>query len=428
MSHNAYEQPSPRSSGQQSGAARAAPERWAAAALLTLAMGQVAQATDGQLDPNFDGDGRVIFAVPGRVPDNGLDEQQDQLFGVAILPDRRIAVGGTTTESRFDDFDFVVGAFSGVNGSLDTGFGTTGGLTITDISGPPSGVTPPVPRSFCKGVSSDGRSEDVANALVLQNDQGESKIVLVGQSGPHNSPRFAAVRYRANGQPDTGFGVGGVVETPFPDNLESNACDVAVQTDGKIILAGVVGSNVLGSPPRTGDIALVRYNRDGSLDDGGADDTTLGDRFGDDGMVRTSFGASNFAFALAVAVQLDGKIVAGGEVDPEPPDPKTGDFVLVRYNQDGSLDDGGLADSTPGDQFGDNGTVRTDFGLPTDLGLLSDDAVMDLVLQPDGKIVAGGTARPRGARVFALARYNVDGRWTRPSGRGVPKPRTFPAG
>ena len=131
MSHNTNEQlPSPRSSGQQSGAARAAPKRWAAAALLlTLALGQVAQAADGQLDPSFDGDGRVIFDIPGRVPDNGLDEQQDQLFGVAILPDGRIAVGGhrfngTTGGPRFGDLDFVVGAFSGANGSLDTGFGT----------------------------------------------------------------------------------------------------------------------------------------------------------------------------------------------------------------------------------------------------------------------------------------------------------------
>ena len=266
MSHNTNEQlPSPRSSGQQSGAARAAPKRWAVAALLlTLALGQVAQAVDGQLDPSFGGNGLVTLDI---------DNLGDQLFGVAILSDGRIAVGGftgltgTTGESLSGDLDFVVGAFSGVNGSLDPGFGT-GGLTITDIIGPQ-----PVPND--------------ANALVLQND---GKIVLVGRSGPNESPRFAAVRYRADGQPDTGFGVGGIVETPFPGpgSPESNARDVAVQTDGKIILAGVVGSNVLGSPPRAGDIALVRYNQDGSLDDGGPLDTTSGDQFGLDGTVRTT--------------------------------------------------------------------------------------------------------------------------------------------
>ena len=69
-------------------------------------------------------------------------------------------------------------------------------------------------------------------------------------------------------------------------------------------------------------------------------DTTLGDNSATMARCGPRFGADNFAFALAVAVQLDGKIVAGGEVDPEPPDPKFGDFVLVRYNQDGSLDDG----------------------------------------------------------------------------------------
>ena len=92
------------------------------------------------------------------------------------------------------------------------------------------------------------------------------------------------------------------------------------------------------------------------------------------------------------------------------------------------LDDGGLLDSTPGDQFGPNGTVRTDFGLPTDLGLASDDTVTDLVLQPDGKIVAGGTAGRTGAKVFALARYNVNGTLDPSFGTGGTKTTHFPAG
>ena len=73
-------------------------------------------------------------------------------------------MGGYTRARSNDsnDLDFVVGALSSVNGSLDTGFGT-GGLTITDISGPQPAA-------------------DVANALVLQDD---SKIVLVGRSGPN---------------------------------------------------------------------------------------------------------------------------------------------------------------------------------------------------------------------------------------------------
>ena len=107
----------------------------------------------------------------------------------------------------------------------------------------------------------------------------------------------------------------------------------------------------------------------------------------------------------------------------------------MRYNQDGSLDDGrldhsglddgGLLDSTPGDQFGLDGTVRTDFGLPADNGLVSDDTVKDLVLQPDGKIVAGGTAN---SGQFALARYNVDGTIDESFGEEGKKTTDFPGG
>jgi uncharacterized delta-60 repeat protein len=259
MSHKAHEQlPTPPSCSIHSGASREGSKRWgtaAAAALLTLALGQVAQAADGQLDPSFGDDGRVIYDID----DTG---GQHQLFGLAIQPDGRIVVGGST-RAPSNDLDFVVGAFRSVYGSLDTAFGT-GGLTITDISGPQPAA-------------------DFANALVLQTD---GKIVLVGRSGrpgSPESPQFAAVRYTADGAVDTGFGVDGILETPVPGGDESIASDVAIQPDdGKIILAGVVGAQ-LDSNNRSGDIALVRYNRDGSLDDDGPLDKTPGDRFGVDG-------------------------------------------------------------------------------------------------------------------------------------------------
>ena len=140
------------------------PNAWATAAtLLTLALGQVARAADGQLDPSFDGDVRVTLDVDNR-------GYQDHLVGVAVLPDGRIAVGGHTRARSDDlvapDLDFVIGAFSSVNGSLDTGFGTNGGLTTTDIGG-------------------SQLARDEASALALQNDRGEIKIVLVGRSGPN---------------------------------------------------------------------------------------------------------------------------------------------------------------------------------------------------------------------------------------------------
>ena len=71
--------------------------------------------------------------------------------------------------------------------------------------------------------------------------------------------------------------------------------------------------------------------------------------------------------------------------------------------------------------------MRTDFGLPTDLGLASDDTVTDLVLQPDGKIVAGGSGGGTGTKQFVLARYNVNGTLDPSFGTGGTKTTPFPA-
>ncbi|MGH9890722.1 MAG: delta-60 repeat domain-containing protein, partial [bacterium] len=192
-SHNAHEQlQSPRSSGQRSGATRAAPNRWAtAAALLTLALGQVAQAADGQLDPSFDGDGLVILDV---------GNERNEFQALAVQRDGKIVAAGSVgiVTSR----DFAVARFN-PDGSLDLGFGTGGINSTTDVSG------------------ADLR--DFAEALALQAD---GKIVLAGQSGPEGAEQFAIARYNPDGSLDDGspadstpgdeFGVNGTRLTPFP--------------------------------------------------------------------------------------------------------------------------------------------------------------------------------------------------------------------
>ena len=131
---------------------------------------------------------------------------------------------------------------------------------------------------------------------------------------------------------------------------------VAIQPDGKIVAAGY--SDAGGNR----DFALVRYNADGSLD------TT----FGGGGKVLTDFGAASDDDAVRVALQPDGKIVVAGYSER----PRHCDFALVRYNADGSLDP----------SFGAGGKVLTD------LGDSSDDDGRAVAIQPDGKIVAAGSA------------------------------------
>jgi uncharacterized delta-60 repeat protein len=215
--------------------------------------------------------------------------------------------------------------------------------------------------------------------LALQPD---GKIVIVGQT-------FTAVaRLNSNGTFDSGFGSGGKVPPGSLPAIDNNAAAVALQSDGKIVLAGDAESpgNATGR-----DFALVRYNADGSLDVG----------FGRGGLVTTDFasgamGPAEFAHDLAhdLVLQTDGKIVVAGVAQSR--DLPTSFFALARYMPDGSLDD----------SFGAGGKVTTSFE-----GFSVDAVVNALALQADGRIVAAGSYRQGGAGfggTFALARY-LDG-------------------
>ena len=164
------------------------------------------------------------------------------------------------------------------------------------------------------------------------------------------------------GDLDLTFGNDGIVVTDF-DRGSERGFGIAIQQDDKIVVAG--GQS---------DFDLARYNTDGTLDTS----------FDGDGKVTTSFGVFDQAFA--VAIQPDGKIIAGGTSG-------LGDFALARYNEDGSLDP----------TFDGDGKVTTN--------LATLDEVRGLVIQPDGKIVAAGLTESvvPSYESFAIARYNPDG-------------------
>ncbi|MFD5426499.1 calcium-binding protein [Streptomyces sp. NPDC127084] len=288
--------------------------------------------TDGSLDATFGTGGLVTTDFGGT----------DAAIGVAVQPDGKIVtVGYSDAGGTLNDFAL---ARYNTDGSLDATFGT-GGLVTTDF-GP-------------------GRS-DVANAVALQTD---GKIVAVGGSALVAANDFALARYNTDGSLDATFGTGGRVLTDFGGDGDI-ASAVALQTDGKIVTAGL--SNASG----TFDFALARYDTDGSLDA----------TFGTGGLVTTDFGATN-NWAFGVALQTDGKIVAAGYSNAS----GTFDFALARYDTDGSLDA----------TFGTGGLVTTDFG-GFDIGFA-------VALQTDGKIVAAGYSDVSGTIDFALARYNTDG-------------------
>src|SRR5205085_8459332 len=97
----------------------------------------------------------------------------------------------------------------------------------------------------------------LGRALAVQ-VQPDGKIVAAGNSGDH----FAVVRYNANGTLDTSFGSNGEVITAISKNSADLVEAMVLQADGKILVAGET------NPSKTSnwDLALVRYNANGTLD------------------------------------------------------------------------------------------------------------------------------------------------------------------
>ncbi len=291
--------------------------------------------TNGTLDTTFNSDGKVI-----------TDLGRDRDFGrsVAIQNNGKIVVAGYSYNGSDNDFA-LVRYFS--SGTLDWFFGDHGKV-ITDLGG----------------------SYDEARSVAIQNN---GKIIVAGYSWNGSNYDFSLVRYCADGSLDIKFGIGGKVITDMGSHNGDYACNIAIQSDGKIVVAGYTGSS------GNEDFALVRYNGNGILD------TT----FSDDGKVITDLGGFDDR-ACGVAIQNDGKIIAAGNSHSSH-NGVDSDFALVRYDANGTLDT----------SFGANGIVTTNMG--------GHDGGLSVAIQYDGKIIVAGFGDNGSNNDFALVRYNSDG-------------------
>ena len=293
--------------------------------------------TDGSLDTDFDTDG-IVTTVIG--------SSYSYVYGVAIDSNGKIVAAGYGTNGSNSNIDFYLVRYD-TDGSLDTGFDTDG-IVNTDFGS----------KIYDTSIRS----------TAIQQSDGKIVVAGTGVSGSEND--FVLARYNADGSLDGNFG-GGFVITPIDSWAEAYA--VAVQDDGKIVAAGK--SNNGGDY----DIAVVRYNFDGTLDD----------TFGGDGIVTTQIGGGgDQEQANAVAIDYNGKIIIAGKQN----DGSKDNFVLVRYNDDGSLDT----------SFDTDGIVSTAIGS-------DDDQAYSVTIDSDGKIIVAGTSDTTPASDFAVARYNDDG-------------------
>jgi len=343
----------------------------------------------GQLDPTFNGSGMATTAP-------AVSSEVNR--GIAILSDGRILAGGSTYDGA--DYEFFLASFN-TNGIPDNTFGI-GGEVQTDF----------------------GIGFDLAEGMTLQND---GKILLVGRTADGTQYVTGSARYNPDGTLDAGYGSGGLVTTQVSGLYES-AHDTIVQSDGKIILAGTYRGGSYG-------VSLIRYNPNGTLDNGfgnngivtsdltSADDSAqavalqsdgkiviagyakpnfLIGRYTSDGVLDTTFGTSGLVITPAlgpstnqwndVVIQPDGKILVAGFTYFND---TFSDIVLARFNSDGTPDSG----------FNSTGLLT----FAINPGQVNDFA-SGLALQLDGKIlVAGNTVPPATGSVAFLTRLNPDG-------------------
>ena len=144
-----------------------------------------------------------------------------------------------------------------------------------------------------------------------------------------------------------------------------------------IVITGCGGGGSTPTPVTSETTTPVTAAPPGSLDS----------TFGTGGIVTTPIG-SNDAYAYALGIQSDGRILTAGYYA----DGNYYEFALVRYNTNGSLD------ST----FGTGGIVTTPIG--------SGNAIANAIgIQSDGRIVAAGSFHNGSNDNFALVRYNTNG-------------------
>jgi uncharacterized delta-60 repeat protein len=288
---------------------------------------------DGSLDTGFGSKGKVTTQIGTRCSANA----------VALQPDGKILEAGMTL-SNVADAALIVRYNS--DGSLDKTFGQKGLVTTIIAQG------------------------SVVWSLDMVTVNGVTKILAAGDVylGATSEWVTGLARYNLDGSLDTSFGSGGEVVTNIGPTDGPGAFRQAslVQGDGKIVVAG----NVYVNNSSTREFALARFNTDGSLDA----------TFGSGGVVYTAITGAlgDSAEALAVALQSNGDIVAGGASGGY-------EWALARYTPSGALDP----------SFGSGGIVLTP----------EDGFVNGLAIQADGKIVAVGSR----SSTSVLARFNPDG-------------------
>jgi uncharacterized delta-60 repeat protein len=240
--------------------------------------------------------------------------------------------------------------------------------TVTPILAAPGQLDPTFALSG-KSVTSIVPFSNALSGLAVQTD---GKIVAAG-SCLADGGDFCIARFNANGTLDTTFDGDGKVVTPIVPGANDWAPQIALQSDGKIVLAGSCryGANAAFA------FCVARYLNNGAMDGS----------FNGVGKVVVPFDPTIQSTITTVIVQPNGRILVGGYCSSG----SASQFCMQRYLQNGMLDG----------SFGDQGMVFPSISVGTD------NRIVGLALQSDGKIVAAGSCGPvSGNHKFCAVRYS----------------------
>jgi uncharacterized delta-60 repeat protein len=289
---------------------------------------------------------------------------------LALQPDGKVLIGGRFTAYNGTPRNNI--ARLNADGSLDATFNPGAGADddVETLALQPDGKVliggrfftnyNGTPRNRIARINYDGSLDSTFNPgtgvsgrvyfLALQPD---GKVLIGGRFIAYNgTPRNHIARLNADGSLDVSFNPGAGAN----DDVET----LALQPDGKILIGGRV-TNYNGTPRNR----IARINYDGSLDSS----------------FNPGTGASNSVYSFAL--QPDGKVLTGGDFTSFDGTPRN---RIARLNADGSLD------ATFNPVPGANGTVQS------------------LALQPDGKVLVGGAFTSyNGTPRKNIARLNADG-------------------
>ncbi len=231
-----------------------------------------------------------------------------------------------------------------VDGSVDESFGDKGRLIVTDAEG--------------------RHPNGVSDIFVLPN----GKIVCCIYANDKYAD-IGLIRLNSNGTFDNSFSENGIAIISL--GQDATIGGMLLQTDGKIIIGG---------KQEDGAAFLLRYLLDGAI---------LDESFGENGIVLNEATGAAISELNAIALQPDGKIILSGRYF-------SGSLVLIRYLPDGKIDL-----SFDEDKDGVAGIRLEDGDVPYSY-------IYDLAIQPDGKIVAAGTAGSSFSHMVVI-RFNSDG-------------------